>query len=93
MTTPTTANQRPSAFGDAFAVIRSALRLLWRHWSVLIALALAGFAARRALLTASVKVSDVSSTLAVLVFALVPACMLVAMLLMMRVVRSWMSWV
>jgi len=79
---------RHSAFGDTFAVLRSALRLLWRHWPVLIGLALAGFAARRALLMASVKASALSPTLAVLVFALVPASMLVAMLLMMRVVRS-----
>jgi hypothetical protein len=55
---------------------------------VLLALALAGFAARRALLMASVKASALSSTFAVLVFALVPISMLVAMLLMMRVVRS-----
>jgi len=81
-------SKRHTALGDTFAVLRSALRLLWRHWPVLIALALAGFAARRALLMASVKASAVSSTLAVLVFALVPVSMLIAMLLMMRVVRS-----
>ena len=90
MTTPT-AGSTPahhSAFGDTFAVVRCALRLLWRHWPVLIALALAGFAARQGLLMASVKASALSPVVAVLVFALIPVSMLVAMLLMMRVVRT-----
>lgn len=97
MTTPTTTAppavdeatlRRHTALGDTFAVLRTALRLLGRHWPVLIALSLAGFAARHALLMASVKASDLNRFLAVLVFALVPASMLVSMLLMMQVVRS-----
>lgn len=83
MTTPT----RPSAIGGSLVVVRSALRLLWRHWPVLIALALAGFVARQGILMLSVEASELSSSLALLVFALVPVSMLVPMLLMMRVVR------
>ncbi|HEX6684629.1 MAG TPA: hypothetical protein VF062_17625 [Candidatus Limnocylindrales bacterium] len=88
MTTQQVAEQPPhSAIADTFAVVRSALRLMWRHWPTLIALALAGFAARHGILLVSVEVSEWTPAAAVLVFALVPVSMLVAMLMMMRVVR------
>lgn len=78
---------RHSAFGDTFAVVRSALRLVWRHWPVLMSLAIFGFALRYAFTYAAVKASALHPAFAVLVYALIPIAMLVPMLLMLRVVR------
>lgn len=69
-------------------MVRSATRLLLRHWPVMLALALAGFAARRGFLTLSVEASELHAIVGLLVFAMVPLSMLVALMLMMRVARS-----
>lgn len=79
---------QPTAFTDTFAVVRSALRLLWRHWPVLLALALAGFLARQGFLALAVWASELHAVVGLLVFALVPLSMLIALMLMMRVVRA-----
>ena len=78
---------RSPAFTSTFTVVRSALRLLGRHWPVLLALALAGFIARQGFLALAVQASELHAVVGLLVFALVPLSMLIALLLMMRVVR------
>lgn len=81
-------DRHPSAFTGTFAVVNSALRLLWRHWPVLLVLALAGFGARRYLVVLAAKASDIHRAVGILLFALVPLSMLVALVLMMRVIRK-----
>jgi hypothetical protein len=85
---PGTAQQpRHSVFGDTFAVVRSASRLVWRHWPVLLSLAVFGFVLRYAFTYAAVKATALHPAVAVLVYALIPISMLVPMLIMLRIVR------
>jgi hypothetical protein len=76
------------AFAETFGFLGTWLRLIWRHWPVLWALALAGTIARELLLERAYAASAWREGLgAVLVFPLVPISVLVAMVLMLRVVR------
>ncbi len=78
----------PSALRQTFAVVISALRLLWRHWPTLLVLALAGLIAREELTVLSASASEIQKVVGLLVFALVPLSMLTALILMMRTVRA-----
>jgi hypothetical protein len=64
------------------------LRLLWRHWPVLVALGFAGTIARELLVDRAVQASAWHEGLGgLLLYPLVPMAMLVPMVLMLRVVR------
>jgi hypothetical protein len=64
------------------------LRLLWRHWPVLVSLAFAGTIARQVLIDKAVDASAWHDGLGgFLVYPLVPMAMLVPMVLMFRVMR------
>ena len=77
-----------SSATDMVAVIGSAVRLLWRHWPVLVSLSFAGMAARGAVTFAAVHVSAYNSVLGLLIFVLVPLVTLIALTLMLRVLRE-----
>ncbi len=77
-----------NGFGDLTDVIRSALRLLWRHWPVLVVLSFAGMAARGIATYAAVHVSGHNSVAGLLVFMFVPLVTLAALTLMLRVLRE-----
>ena len=80
------------ALTDMLAVIGTGLRLLWRHWPVLVALYLAGYVAHALLMKAAVEVSDHNAVLGVLVLVLAPVATLVAFILMLRAVRPSLPW-
>ncbi|NEE00910.1 hypothetical protein [Phytoactinopolyspora halotolerans] len=61
-----------TSVADVGTVLGRAARLLWRHWPVVLAILLAGEAARHAALWAAVELSDISGTLGVLVLVLAP---------------------
>lgn len=64
------------------------LRLLWRHWPVLLALAFAGTIARNLLIDQAYNASSWRDGLGgFLVFPLVPLALLIPMVLMLRVMR------
>lgn len=83
---------RRRAFRDATAVLRTALRLLARHWPALFALSFAGLAARAFLTVAAVRVGRFESLAGLLVFVLVPITTLTALILMLRVLRYSLPW-
>ncbi len=73
---------------ETFGFLGTWLRLLWRHWPSLLALALAGGLVRQLLLSQTVDASKWRDGLGgLLLFPLVPASVLIAMVLMLRVVR------
>jgi hypothetical protein len=75
-------------FGETFGFFGTWLRLLWRHWPALLALALAGSIVRELLLDRTFEASKWRDGLgALFVFPLVPAGLLTAMVLMLRVMR------
>jgi hypothetical protein len=77
------------ALVETFGFLGTWLRLLWRHWPVLLALALAGGLARQLLISQTVDASKWRDGLGgLLLFPLVPAAVLIAMVLMLRVMRS-----
>src|SRR5262245_56683065 len=77
-----------AALVDAVAVMTTAARMVAAHWPVLLALALAGRAAREAVMTAAVWASKVDGMVGGLVFVLVPVATLTAQVLMLFVVRG-----
>jgi hypothetical protein len=86
---------RPGLAGalvDAMGVVAQALRLLARHWPVLVAIFLAGSVLRELLVRAAVRVSLVNAELGMLVLLLAPMTTLTAMVLMLRVVRPSLPW-
>ena len=72
---------------DVAGLLLLTLRLLWRHWPVLLSLALAGTIAREWVLTAAVEATGAGGTVGLLVFLFMPMCLLVAMVLMLRTLR------
>ena len=86
--TPSEPGRSRVALGETFGFLGTWLRLVWRHWPVLWALALAGTIARELLLERAFEASAWRGGLGgVLVFPLVPIALLTAMVLMLRVVR------
>lgn len=77
-----------SAFADAGGVLVTAVRLIWRHWPVLVVLYLAGRLVRELVLRGAVEATSLDSTAGLLVFVLAPVATLTALVLMLRVVRS-----
>lgn len=76
------------ALAETFGFLGTWLRLVWRHWPVLWALALAGTIARELLLGRAYAASAWRQGFgALFVFPLVPIALLTAMVLMLRVVR------
>src|SRR5262245_36014103 len=76
------------ALVETFGFLGTWLRLLWRHWPVLLALALAGGLARQLLISQAVRASTWREGLGgLLLFPLVPAAVLIAMVLMLRAMR------
>ena len=73
---------------DAGAVVMTAARLFGRHWPVLLALAMAGRAARELVMLVAVHVSRLNGVLGGLVFVLVPVAALTALVLMLRIVQA-----
>ncbi|WP_020521713.1 collagen-like triple helix repeat-containing protein [Catelliglobosispora koreensis] len=71
-----------------FAVIATAVRLFFRHWPVMFALLLLGFALRDFLLWCAVWASNIHAAVGMLVFATVPLSMLGVMVIIMRIVRA-----
>jgi hypothetical protein len=77
-----------NALADTLGFLGTWLRLLWRHWPALIALALGGGLVRQLLMSQTVDASKWRDGLGgLLLFPLVPAAVLVAMVLMLRVMR------
>lgn len=76
------------AVTETFILVGKALRLVFRHWPTLLALAFAGYIARQVILRLAVHASDVHWVLGMLVFALVPFGLLIALLLMLRSVKA-----
>jgi hypothetical protein len=76
-----------SALRDTGAVLAMALRLLWRHWPVLLALFLTASGVREIVLVVAVHASDLNGVLGFLVLVLAPIATLTALVLMLRVVR------
>src|SRR5262245_15381429 len=72
---------------DAASVLIEAARLLFRHWPVLLSLALAGMAFRGAALWAAVEVSDHINWLGHGLVIFAPLGLLVAMITMLRILR------
>jgi hypothetical protein len=73
---------------ETFDFLGTWLRVLWRHWPVLLALALAGGLARQLLISQTVNASKWRDGLGgLLLFPLVPAAVLIAMVLMLRAMR------
>jgi hypothetical protein len=72
---------------DAASVFIEAARLLFRHWPVLLSLALAGMAFRGAALWAAVEVSDHVTWLGHGLVIFAPLGFLVAMITMLRLLR------
>lgn len=72
---------------DAASVLIEAARLLFRHWPVLLSLALAGMAFRGAALWAAVEVSDHINWLGHGLVIFAPLGFLVAMITMLRILR------
>jgi hypothetical protein len=75
------------AWNDIWGLLGLTLRLIWRHWPVLLSLALAGTLAREWALTGAVKATAGGGTVGWVVFLFVPLCLLIAMALMLRTVR------
>jgi hypothetical protein len=72
---------------DATGLLMLTMRLLWRHWPVLLALALAGTLVREWVREAAVEATDAGSLAGLLVFLLMPMSLLIAIVLMLRAVR------
>lgn len=75
-----------SAFVDAFSVMANGLRLIARHWPVLLAIFLFGSAVRNGTLWAAVSLSKHHSTLAGFLLPFAPLATLTAIVLMLRTV-------
>ncbi len=76
------------ALFETFGFLGTWLRLLWRHWPALLALALAGTLVRQLLIRQTVDASRWREGLGgLLLFPLVPAAVLISMVLMLRVMR------
>jgi hypothetical protein len=82
---------RPGVRTTGVVLGRAAVVLL-RHWPVLLALSLAGLAARGLLTMAAVRVSNINAVLGFLVLVLVPISMLTALVLMLRAIRGSLPW-
>jgi hypothetical protein len=86
--TPSEPGRTRLALAETVGFLGTWLRLIWRHWPVLWALALAGTIARELLLDRAYEASAWREGFgALLVFPLVPIALLTAMVLMLRVVR------
>jgi hypothetical protein len=75
------------AFAGTFAVVLAGVRLWFRHWPVLLTLALLGGAGRMAALWGATEASDRNNTLGVLVLVLAPLASVTAIVLMLHVLR------
>jgi hypothetical protein len=78
---------RGSTIRDGLAVVTTGLRVLRRHWPTLLALSLAGEAARAFIEDGAVRLSHVNALAGLLVFILVPIATLCALTLMVWTVR------
>ena len=76
------------AFADTAGVLVDALRLMWRHWPVLMVFAFAGVGARHAILEGAFHVSDFNGVLGIMMVVLAPIAFLASYILMLRAVRS-----
>lgn len=76
------------AWRDLLSMLLGAVRLLGRHWPQLLALYLAGAAARMAFLWLALSVSKSSSLLGVLLVPLAPLGTLVSLVFMLRVMGA-----
>ena len=76
---------------DTLAIAATGLRLVVRHWPVLLALALAGAAARQLAIRLAVWASALSGELGMLVLVLAPLATLAAWVLMLRAVQPSLS--
>lgn len=75
------------AWRDCAGLIGLTLRLVWRHWPTLLALAAAGTIGRELILTAALKLTDFDPLVAFVVFMVTPLALMVAMVLMLRTTR------
>lgn len=79
------------AVGDTLAIVLAALRLVVRHWPVLLAFALAGAAARQLAIRLAVWASALSGEFGMLVLVLAPLATLAAWVLMLRALQPSLS--
>jgi hypothetical protein len=77
---------------EGLSVVGTGLRLLGRHWPVLLALYLGGVIAHGLAMRAAVRVSLVNAELGMLVLLLAPMATLSALVLMLRAVRPSLPW-
>lgn len=75
-----------SALGDALVVVRESLRLLWRHWPLLLVVYLLGAALHNATFWLAVLATRVNGYLGALILPLGPLATLVALIFMLRAV-------
>lgn len=75
------------AWRDCIGLIGLTLRLAWRHWPALLALAVAGTIGRELILTAALKLTGFQPLVAFVVFMVTPLALMVAMVLMLRTTR------
>lgn len=73
---------------DTVAVVATGLRLLARHWPVLLALAIAGVVARQLVIRLAVTASGVNGEFGLLVLILAPLATLTVWILMLRVLQA-----
>lgn len=72
---------------ETLVLLGKSLRLVWRHWPTLVVLAFGGFILRQVLIKAAALASELHRVVGMLLFALAPLGMLIALVLMLRVVR------
>jgi hypothetical protein len=72
---------------ETLILIGRAFGLIWRHWPALLALSFGGFMMRQLMINLAVQASAVHKVFGMLVFALVPLGLLIALVLMLRTVR------
>jgi hypothetical protein len=75
------------AVAGTFAVVGSGIRLWFRHWPVLVTLALLGGAGRMAAIWGATEVSDRNNTAGVLILVFAPLASVTAIILMLYVLR------
>lgn len=76
------------SLASAFTVLRTAGRVLWDHWPVLLSLALVGQGLRLALIWAAVALSDHQSFLAQILLAMSPLAFLLPLIVMVIIAGS-----
>ena len=79
---------RSAVSADALGVLGQALRVLWRHWPLLLVLDLGGRLARLLLIDVAAQASAISAVVGAMVLVLAPLAMMTSLILMLRVLRS-----